>query len=62
MLFRSAHLLPGGLLAIEVGLGQAGAVAARLDATRAFESARIVQDLADRPRIVSAVRRAEDAD
>jgi len=58
----AAHLLPGGLLAIEVGLGQAGAVAARLDATRAFESARIVQDLADRPRIVSAVRRAEDAD
>src|SRR5690606_1522616 len=57
----AAHLLPGGLLAIEVGLGQAGAVAARLDATRALESARIVQDLADRPRIASAVRRAADA-
>ncbi|HEU5210442.1 MAG TPA: peptide chain release factor N(5)-glutamine methyltransferase [Longimicrobiales bacterium] len=57
----AAHLQPGGLLALELGLGQAEAVAARIDATRAFETARITQDLAGRPRIVSAVRApAED--
>lgn len=50
------HLLPGGLLAVELGLGQAAAVAARIDATGAFEAARTTDDLTGRPRIVSAVR------
>lgn len=52
----AAHLVPGGLLAVELGLGQADAIAARIDGTGAFEAARITQDLTGRPRIVSAVR------
>lgn len=50
-----AHLRPGGLLALEVGLGQAEGVAAEIEATGAFEAPRIVQDLTGRPRIVAAV-------
>lgn len=56
----AAHVAPGGLLAVELGLGQADAVAARIDATGAFDAARITQDLTGRPRIVSAVRAAEE--
>jgi len=52
----ASHLLPGGLLAVELGLGQAEPVAARIDATGAFETARMTDDLTGRPRIVSAVR------
>ncbi len=50
-----AHLRPGGLLALEVGLRQADGVAAQIEATGAFEAPRIVQDLTGRPRIVAAV-------
>jgi release factor glutamine methyltransferase len=48
------HLVAGGLLALEVGLGQAAAVAALLR-ERGFESPRIVDDLTGRERMVLAV-------
>jgi release factor glutamine methyltransferase len=50
----SAHLRPGGLLALEVGADQAAEVAARIEGTGAFGGARIVRDLAGRERIVLA--------
>lgn len=51
----AAHLEPGGLLAVELGLGQADVIAARITASGAFDAPRITMDLTDRPRIVSAV-------
>lgn len=48
------HLVEGGLLALEVGLGQAGAVAALLR-ERGFEEPRIARDLTGRERMVLAV-------
>lgn len=45
-----AHLQPGGLLALEVGLGQAEVVAKRMRAT--LQQVRIINDLTDRPRVV----------
>ncbi len=53
----AAHLAPGGLLALELGLGQADTIAAGIGATGAFETPRVTRDLTDRPRIVSAVAR-----
>ena len=52
------HLLTGGLLAIECGLGQAERVAADVNATGAFASVRIRPDLTGRPRFVMAERGA----
>lgn len=46
----------GGMLALEVGLGQARAVAERIRQTGAFASPSVQLDLAGRPRIVTAVR------
>ena len=56
-----AYLRAGGILAMEVGLGQADAVAARIAAAGAFAPARVTADLTGRPRVVSAilVREAE---
>lgn len=54
----SRHLRPGGLLALEVGLGQASGVADMIRETGAFADPRIRRDLAGRERIVLAVRRA----
>ncbi|MFW6202008.1 MAG: N5-glutamine methyltransferase family protein, partial [Gemmatimonadota bacterium] len=51
-----AHLEPGGLLALEVGLGQAREVAARIEAAGGYEEVRVQRDLADRERIVLARR------
>ena len=48
------RLRPGGLLALEVGLGQAAAVAERVRVAGGFGEPRIVRDLAGRPRIVLA--------
>jgi release factor glutamine methyltransferase len=48
------HLRERGLLALEVGLGQARTVVERLRATRSFPDPRIRMDLAGRPRIVLA--------
>jgi release factor glutamine methyltransferase len=50
----ATHLRPRGLLALEVGAGQAADVATRIDDTRCFEKARIVLDLAGHERIVLA--------
>lgn len=49
------HLVAGGLLALEVGLGQAEAVAALLR-ERGFSGPRVVRDLAGRERMVLATR------
>ena len=48
------RLRPGGLLALEVGLGQAASVAGQVRATGGFGEPRILRDLAGRPRIVLA--------
>jgi release factor glutamine methyltransferase len=50
-------LRPGGLLALEVGDGQAAVVAARIQAGGAFGETRVVADLAGRDRVVLAERR-----
>jgi release factor glutamine methyltransferase len=50
------RLRPEGLLALEVGLGQADAVADRLRATGRFAAPSVRRDLTGRPRIVTAVR------
>ncbi len=50
------HLEPGGLLALEVGLGQAEAVAGAIRAAGGFGAPRIRRDLAGRQRIVLAER------
>lgn len=54
------HLLPGGLLALEVGLGQAGPVVALLESAGGYDDARIRRDYTGRERMVLA-RRAGDA-
>jgi release factor glutamine methyltransferase len=46
-------LTPGGLLALEVGLGQAGDVAVLVE-QRGFQDVRVRKDLAGRPRVVMA--------
>lgn len=51
-----AWLEPGGLLALEIGLGQADAVLQRIGAARVYVAERVVNDLAGRPRIVLAER------
>jgi len=48
-------LLPGGLLALEVGDGQAGKVARAMDGTGGFREIRIRPDLAGKERIVLGV-------
>lgn len=53
------RLRAGGILALEVGFGQARAVAARIAGTGRFAEARIVRDLAGHERVVVAERRAE---
>ena len=52
------HLLSGGLLALECGLGQAEGIAADVQATGAFGAVRIRADLIGRPRFVTAERGA----
>ncbi len=50
------HLLPGGLLALEVGLGQAGPVVALLESAGGYDDARIRRDYTGRERMVLARR------
>ena len=52
------HLLPGGFLALECGLGQAERIATDLNGTGAFAAVRIRPDLTGRPRFVIAERGA----
>ena len=51
-------LQPGGLLALEIGAGQADAVLGLVRATASYAAERVVPDLAGRPRILLAERRA----
>lgn len=48
-------LMPGGLLALEVGDGQAKRVAGAMEGTRGFSEIRIRRDLAGRERVVMGV-------
>lgn len=57
-----SRLLPGGLLALEVGADQGAAVVEIINGTGAFTDARIHRDLSRRQRIVTAVRRESGAD
>lgn len=50
-------LHPGGLLALEIGAGQAEAVSEMVRETDAFEEPTVRRDLAGRDRILTAVRR-----
>ena len=54
------HLVAGGLLAVECGVGQAESIVADLNATGAFASVRIRPDLTGRPRVVMAERVPSD--
>lgn len=49
-----ARLRPGGLLALEVGMGQTGPVVAIVEETGEFEDVRVRRDLAGRERVVLA--------
>lgn len=51
-----SRIEPGGLLALEVGLGQAETVCETIDRSGAWRPARIVPDLTGRPRVVLAER------
>jgi release factor glutamine methyltransferase len=51
----SGFLRPGGLLAVEVGEGQAGRVARTMEETEAFREIRVRPDLAGRERVVLGV-------
>lgn len=51
-----AVLEPGGLLALEIGLGQAEGVAGRVRATAGYGAPVVLRDLAGRERIVLATR------
>ena len=53
------HLASGGLLALEVGSGQAVRVAGLIEGTGAFGPARVIADLAGRDRLVLADRAGE---
>ncbi len=47
-----SRLRPGGLLALEVGVGQAGPVVAMLEDTGEYVDARVRRDLTGRERMV----------
>lgn len=51
-----AHLNAGGLLALEIGAGQAGLVVAEVEGTAAYDDVRVRRDLAGRERLVLATR------
>jgi release factor glutamine methyltransferase len=51
------HLTDGGLLALEVGLGQAERVTRQIDDSGRFEPARVRRDLGGLPRVIMAERK-----
>ncbi len=55
------HLTDGGLLALEVGLGQAERVTRQIDDSGQFERARVRRDLGGLPRIIMAERKTRAA-
>jgi len=56
----AGHLAPGGLLALEVGLGQSERVMALIRATAEFAEPSTHRDLSRRPRIVTAIRQGAE--
>ena len=50
----AAHLEAGGLLALEIGAGQAGPVVAAVESTGKYGDVRVRRDLAGRERVVLA--------
>ena len=48
------NLTPGGLLALECGLGQAEQVVSEIEATKTFSSVMVHRDLNGRERVVTA--------
>lgn len=52
-----AHMLPGGLLALEIGATQAQAVKKMLEETDEYKAITVHNDLSGRERIVTAVKR-----
>ncbi len=55
----AGRVLPGGLLALEVGTGQESRVVELIEETGAFAPARVRRDLSGRPRVVMAERIGE---
>lgn len=53
------HMNEGALLALEIGMTQARAVKAIIDATASFEDVCIARDLSGRDRIVTAIRKKQ---
>lgn len=54
------HLVPGGLLALEVGVEQAGPLQDRIRAGGRFTDVRVLKDLSGRDRMVLAIAKNED--
>ena len=53
------HMKPGALLALEMGADQASAVSELVAATSSYENIQVVRDLAQRDRIVTAIRKGD---
>jgi release factor glutamine methyltransferase len=53
------HLRVGGLLALELGLTQARAIATEIDGLATYEDVKVVRDLSGRDRVVTAVRKVD---
>jgi release factor glutamine methyltransferase len=53
--------VPGGLLALEMGAGQAGAVKAAVEEESDYDDVRVRRDLAGRQRVVLARRAGSGA-
>ena len=54
------HMMPGGLLALEVGVEQAGPLRDRIRGGGHFADVRVLKDLSGRDRMVLAIARNED--
>lgn len=52
----ASRLLPGGMLALEIGAGQASAVTNAIEKTGEFDAPIVLQDLANHDRVVHACR------
>jgi release factor glutamine methyltransferase len=58
----AAHVTDGGLLALEVGAGQAGLVVAAIETAGGWDDVRVRRDLAGRERVVLARRAGAPSD
>jgi release factor glutamine methyltransferase len=55
-----AHMRPGALFALEIGMTQAAAVRDLVEQATSFENIRVVRDLSSRERIITALCRKQD--